>query len=149
MIRVATSGGFDPFPHMGHRQGFKKMKTMGDRLIVIVNNDDFLIRKRGFVITPLVERIDAIASLKSVDEVVVSTDTDDLVCETLKVIRPDIFAKSGDTWNKGNMPTRMIETCKEIGCNIVFVARQDYPWHSSDIIDTIIRKEKHNGKRSP
>lgn len=137
MIRVATSGGYDPFPHVGHIRGFEKMKALGGRLIVIINNDDFLIRKRGFVITPLADRVKQVASLKPVDEVVVSRDTDDLVCETLRLVRPNIFAKSGDTWNEDNMPTEMVKTCKEIGCKIVLGLAQDYPWHSTDFIERI------------
>lgn len=138
-VVVATSGGYDPFPHCGHIRGFEAMKALGDRLVVIVNNDNFLIRKRGFVCTPLKERMEQIKALRVVDEVIAGIDTDDLVCETLRLVKPNIFAKSGDTWDKSNMPKAMIETCKEIGCKIVTSLAMNYPWHSSDTIEKIRR----------
>jgi len=119
LIRVAVSGGFDPFPHIGHLAHFKLARELGDYLIVIVNSDEFLVRKKGTVHTPLSERLELVKAMRYVDEVVASIDHDQTVAETLRLIRPDVFAKGGDR-TSDNMPAREIETCKEIGCKIVY-----------------------------
>jgi cytidyltransferase-like protein len=136
---VCTSGGYDPFPHVGHVAGFYEMKKLGHKLVVIVNNDSFLRRKHGVCYTPMKERMQQISALKPVDEVVGSIDTDDLVCETLKLVNPDIFAKSGDDWNIHNIPHRVVLTCDAINCEIVTGLAIGYPQHNSDIVRRIAR----------
>jgi len=119
LVRVAVSGGFDPFPHVGHLAHFKLAKELGDHLTVIVNSDEFLVRKKGVAHTPLVERLEQVKALRYVDEVVVSIDQDQTVAETLRLVKPDIFAKGGDR-TPDNMPTNELDVCKEIGCEIVY-----------------------------
>jgi D-beta-D-heptose 7-phosphate kinase/D-beta-D-heptose 1-phosphate adenosyltransferase len=81
-----VSGGFDPV-HVGHIELFEKAKSMADDLCVIVNDDAFLERKKGKPFMPLNERIKIIESLKPVDIVIESADTDDTVCNTLEWVR--------------------------------------------------------------
>ena len=119
LIKVVVSGGFDPFCHAGHRAHFKLAKELGDYLIVIVNTDEFLMRKKGMVGVPLAERIGAIADLRYVDEVVVSIDTDQTVAETLRLVHPSIFAKGGDR-TPNNMPQKELDVCRELGIEIVY-----------------------------
>lgn len=117
-ITVAASGGFDP-PHFGHIQYLELSKQLAGedgKLVVIVNTDDFLIRKKGYAFMPLDERVGIIKALRCVDEVVVCIDKDQSVCETLKAIRPNIFSKGGDK-NSSNIPEA--EVCKELGIQIV------------------------------
>ena len=75
---------------------FELAKTLGDELIVIVNSDDFLMRKKGKVDTPLQGRVRLIKGLEIVDKVIVSIDKDSEVVETLRLIKPDIFVNGGD-----------------------------------------------------
>ena len=118
-IIVVVSGGFDPFPHSGHIAHMRLAKTLGDYLIAIVNSDEFLMNKKGMVNTPLVDRLEQVKAIKYVDEVVVSIDKDQTVAETLKLIKPQIFAKGGDRVPE-TMPVEELEACKEIGCQIVY-----------------------------
>lgn len=113
---VCVSGGFSPI-HIGHIRYFKDAKKLGDKLIVILNTDEFLKTKRGVVFIPYQERKEIIESIKYVDKVVRCIDKDQSVCKTLKSLKPDIFAKGGDR-TLGNIPERAI--CEELGIEMVF-----------------------------
>jgi len=65
-IVVATSGGFDPM-HVGHLRCIQGAADLGDILVVIVNSDGFLNRKKGFTFMPHEERMEIIAGLAGVD----------------------------------------------------------------------------------
>ena len=75
MSTVIISGGFDPV-HIGHLRMMIEAKKLGERLIVILNNDDFLINKKGFAFMPQEERSEIIKGFECVDEVVISIDQD-------------------------------------------------------------------------
>ena len=98
-IVVAVSGGFDPL-HIGHVRMFQEATKAGDKLIVIVNNDHWLRKKKGKEFMPEEERAEVIKALGCVDEVILtkhSENPQDLsVCESLREIKPDIFANGGD-----------------------------------------------------
>ena len=116
-VIVAVSGYFDPL-HIGHLEYFGKAKSLGDVLVVIVNNDEQLRKKRN-VSEPFMkqeDRIDLIESISFIDKVVLSIDKDSSVCETLKLLKPDIFAKGGDVFF-GKVPETDI--CKELGIKMV------------------------------
>lgn len=119
-IVVAVSGGFDPV-HVGHVRLFHEAKKLGDKLVVILNNDNWLKKKKGYVFMPQEERKEIIEVLRWVDEVVITShpkNPEDMsVCAELKKIRPDIFANGGDRTAK-NIPE--IPLCKEIGCKMIF-----------------------------
>ena len=92
---VVVSGFFDPL-RISHIEYFKLSKNLGDKLIVILNNDEQIVLKKGKVFMPLEERKKIIEALRNVDEVFVSIDEDDSVCKSLEAIRPHIFAKGGN-----------------------------------------------------
>jgi cytidyltransferase-like protein len=118
-IVVAVSGGFDPV-HIGHVRMFNEAKKLGHKLVVILNNDHWLRLKKGYVFMTETERKEIIESFSSVDEVVISSHTENTtdisICNDLKKIRPHIFAKGGDR-HSGNIPETPV--CNEIGCTIV------------------------------
>jgi D-beta-D-heptose 7-phosphate kinase/D-beta-D-heptose 1-phosphate adenosyltransferase len=120
---VAVSGYFDP-PTPAHLKYFKAAKALGDVLVVILNNDKQLQQKRfgtsleGKIRYPFNDRAHLINDNKYVDFVVKSVDIDNGIGETIKLIRPHIFAKGGDR-NTSNIPKQELEVCKEIGCEIV------------------------------
>ena len=66
---VVVSGGFDPV-HSGHIAYFKAAKELGDKLIVALNSDDWLVNKKGKFFMPFEERSIIIKNLKMVDEVI-------------------------------------------------------------------------------
>lgn len=94
-IIVAASGYFDPI-HIGHIEYLEKAKKLGTKLIVILNTDEQAILKKGYVFMPLEERKKIVESLRFVDEIFISIDTDKSVCKSLEAIKPNIFAKGGD-----------------------------------------------------
>lgn len=119
-IIVAVSGGFDPL-HIGHVRLFKEAKKLGDKLIVILNNDNWLIAKKGYVFMSQKERKEILKAIKYVDEVILTNHPkkpkDMSVCAELLKIKPDIFANGGDR-NKNNIPE--VDICRAIGCKMVF-----------------------------
>ncbi|MEM4259214.1 MAG: adenylyltransferase/cytidyltransferase family protein [Candidatus Pacearchaeota archaeon] len=114
-IIVAASGYFDPL-HVGHVEYLKKAKELGTKLIVIVNNTEQAILKKGFEFMPLIERAEIIKALSFVDEVFISIDKDRSVSKSLEKIKPHIFAKGGDR-SVGEIPETAI--CKELGIKII------------------------------
>ena len=112
---VVASGYFDPL-HKGHLEYLQEAKKLGDRLIVIVNNDVQTALKKGKSFIPQDQRVAIIKSLSFVDEVFLSIDTDASVCKSLSVLRPDIFAKGGDR-NVGEIPEGQI--CRDLGIKLV------------------------------
>ncbi len=95
LINVAVSGYFDPI-HVGHLDYLKLAKQLGDRLIVIVNNNHQCTLKKGKPFMDELDRVRILESLSIVDEVFLSIDSDRSVCKSLEEIKPDIFANGGD-----------------------------------------------------
>lgn len=121
-IIVAVSGGFDPL-HIGHTRMFMEARKLGDELVIILNNDNWLKKKKGFVFMPERERKELIKHIKWVDDVIITkhkcNDSDMSVCRELRQIKPDIFANGGDR-KKNNIPE--IAICSELGIKMVFNA---------------------------
>lgn len=117
---VAVSGGFDPV-HIGHVRLFEEAKALGAKLIVILNNDNWLMKKKGFVFMPENERAEVIAALRVVDEVILTKHGPDpidmSVCSELRELGPNIFANGGDR-KLDNVPE--VAVCDELGCEMVF-----------------------------
>lgn len=116
---IAVSGGFDPL-HVGHLKMFvsaKKLVGQKGRLIVFVNSDYFLSKKKGRPFMSQRDRLLLIKSVRFVDKVYSVVDKDMTVCKTLLKHRPDIFANGGDR-NKGNIPE--YDTCRELGIEMLF-----------------------------
>ena len=105
---VLITGGFDPL-HSGHIAYFKAAKTLGDMLIVGLNSDDWLVRKKGAAFMPWNERLCIINNLSMVDEVYTFADDDGSAKHFIQQARahyPDaelIFANGGDR-TKDNIP---------------------------------------------
>ena len=108
---VLVTGGFDPL-HSGHIAYFHAAKKLGDHLIVGVNSDTWLTRKKGRPFMPIWERTSIIQALKIVDSVVFFDDAADadgsakhFIRETLDIFPNDeiIFANGGDR-TKENIP---------------------------------------------
>ena len=130
-IVVAVSGGFDPV-HAGHIQLFEEAKQLGDKLVVILNNDNWLKKKKGFVFITAKERKKIVESIKWVDRVVVSrhgpNPKDMSINKELKKIRPNIFANGGDR-TRNNIPE--VAVCNKINCKMVFNVGRDGKVQSS------------------
>lgn len=112
-----VSGYFDPI-HIGHIEYFKLSKQNADKLMVIVNNDEQSILKKGKHFMPVDERIKIIEELKCVDYVVKSIDTDKTVCKTLEILepRPTFFCNGGDQ-NNNSIPE--VDICNKLGITLL------------------------------
>ncbi len=129
---VATSGGFAPI-HIGHLRCIQESAEIGDCLVVIVNGDGFLTRKKGIVFMSHAERMEIVDGLKGVDYVVGWDDGSQTVVGALELIRPDFFAKGGDRSTAQAVPE--FDVCEKIGCKVVFgVGGSDKIQSSSDLI---------------
>ena len=115
MIIVATSGYFDTL-HVGHLECLELARKLGDKLIVRVNSDLQAKLKKGKSFMSEKDRVRIISALKCVDEVLLSIDKDTTQCETLKYLRPNIFAKGGDRMI-GEIPESKI--CNDLGIEII------------------------------
>jgi len=115
MKRVAVSGYFDPI-HIGHLEYLKLAKELGDKLVVIVNNNDQCVLKKGKPFMDELDRVEIIKSLEMVDEVFLSIDKDKTVCASLEEIKPDIFANGGDR-STGEIPESSI--CKKYNIEMI------------------------------
>lgn len=105
---VVVSGGFDPI-HSGHIAMFEEAKKLGDILVVALNSDAWLTRKKGRPFMPWTERAGVIGAMSVVDCVIDFNDDDDTACDALNLVLgswPDskiIFANGGDR-GKDNIP---------------------------------------------
>ncbi len=134
---VAVSGGFDPL-HIGHVRMFEEAKKQGDYLVVIVNGDDFLLKKKGFIFMSQKERSELIEKYSFVDEVYLLNpkDKDDMtVCEALENIKPQVFANGGDRFSD-NIPEAVL--CKKLGIETVFNIGGGKIQSSSDMLKNAI-----------
>ncbi len=110
-VVVAVSGYYDPF-HVGHLENFELAKALGDKLIVILNNDKQAVLKKGKSFMSQEDRKKLIEALSIVDEVFLSIDEDPTVCKSLAEVKPNIFAQGGDR-HFGEVPEATI--CNELG----------------------------------
>jgi cytidyltransferase-like protein len=140
---VAVSGGFDPI-HVGHLRMMQEAAKHG-KLTVIINSDAWLRRKKGYIFMPWEERAELISALACVDNVIQAKDDDRTVCETLKELRPDIFANGGDRRGNTTPETRL---CKELDIELMWSVGGGKIRSSSDLVKEIsMKKSKLDRKR--
>ena len=150
---MAVSGGFDPV-HAGHIEMIKEAKALGDKLIVIINNDNWLKKKKGFAFMEEKERKAIIEAIRYVDEVVITSHpqnpTDMSVSRELEKLKPHVFANGGDRDEKNAAdPTSSlyhdIQTCKRLGIEMVFnVGHSGKIQSSSELVKRV--KQAHPDK---
>lgn len=102
-IIVLVTGGFDPL-HSGHIEYFKSAKQLGNKLVVGINSDEWLTRKKGRPFMSMQERIAVIKELECVDQVISFDDSDNSACDAIyKTMATNtgkiIFANGGDRTN--------------------------------------------------
>jgi cytidyltransferase-like protein len=98
---VIVTGGFDPL-HSGHISYFKAARELGDILVVGVNSDAWLRRKKGQEFMPYKERAAIVRNIVGVDFVIDFNDTDGSAKHAIQMVRSSypqdriIFANGGD-----------------------------------------------------
>ena len=113
---VMVSGGFDPI-HVGHVRMIQEAARHGDGLYVVLNSDDWLLRKKGYIFMPFEERAEIINAISGVTAVLPVDDSDNTVCEALRRIKPDCFANGGDRTNKN---TPEMQVCEELDIEMIW-----------------------------
>jgi len=148
---VMVSGGFDPI-HPGHTRLFKEAKKLGDELVVVINNDHWIRKKKGHGFMSAKDRAEIISSFKHVDHVVISKhkkDTNDMsVCKEIYRLRPDIFANGGDRNKKDAKDPKSslykdVDMCKKLGVKMIFnVGRGGKIRSSSELLKDYVRRNQ-------
>ena len=120
---VIASGYFSPL-HCGHLDYLEAGASLGERLIVIVNNDLQQKKKKGKVILPQQDRLRIVKALSIVDEACVAIDDDSSVKKTIESIALKnqqfslMFANGGDRNQPSDIPE--VDVCKEHKIQLIF-----------------------------
>ena len=135
---VMVAGGFDPI-HVGHIQMILDAATHGD-VIVAVNSDDWLFRKKGYNFMGFTERREILMAVKGVIAVVPVNDDDGTVCTALIEHAPTYFANGGDRTSK-NTPEKMV--CEEMGIEMLWNMGGQKIQSSSTLVERADREKKN------
>ena len=143
MKKVVVSGGFDPV-HIGHLRLFIQARKLGDHLTVILNSDNFLLNKKGFLFMPIEERKEILMGFASVDKVIESIDEDNTVVKSIEKLAKenaiDIFANGGDRKNIKDIPE--YEICKKHAIEMIFDIGGGKIQSSSDLVNPFLNHEE-------
>jgi len=127
---IAVSGGFDPI-HRGHVRMIREAAKLGD-VVVILNSDDWLLRKKDYKFMDFAERSYIAGCIKGVTLTSGVDDTDGTVCEALRRIKPDIFANGGDRYDTN---TPEMDVCKELRIEMLWNIGGGKEQSSSSLVD--------------
>ena len=132
---VIATGGFDPI-HSGHIAYLNAARKLGDSLMVGLNSDAWLERKKGRAFMPFLERENILMNIKAVDTVYGFDDRDGSACQLLEWVKQQfpyaelVFANGGDR-TAVNIPEMSVE-----GVEFVFgVGGEDKANSSSWILE--------------
>jgi cytidyltransferase-like protein len=136
-----VSGYFNPL-HVGHLRMMEAARALTGYLVVIVNNDDQQMIKKGKIIVPLRDRMEVVLALRVTDEAIAAVDDDSTVKRTLRVIRekyPDaqlIFANGGDRSSAAKISEA--DVCAELGIELRFGVGGEDKADSSTRINAVL-----------
>lgn len=133
---VCVSGGMDPI-HVGHVRMILEASKFGD-VVVILNSDQWLLRKKGFSFMPWEERAEILRAIRGVVDVVRVNDEDGTVCEALRRIKPDYFANGGDRKNEN---TPEVSLCLELDIKMLWCIGGGKIQSSSDLVSLASKRE--------
>ena len=124
-----TSGGFDPM-HIGHLrciQGTLALAKDVDKyslpnlpiVCILVNDDSFLVKKKGYAFMPLTERMEIIQAVAPGAHIApwIQSGDDSTVIEAIRKVKPTYFTKGGDRFDATTIPEWPI--CQKVGCEII------------------------------
>lgn len=133
---VCVSGGMDPI-HVGHVRMILEASKFGD-VVVILNSDQWLLRKKGFSFMPWEERAEILRAIRGVVDVVRVNDEDGTVCEALRRIKPDYFANGGDRKNEN---TPEVSLCLELDIKMLWCVGGEKIQSSSELVSLASKRE--------
>ena len=126
---IMVSGGFDPV-HVGHVRMILEASKQGS-VVVVINSDDWLMRKKGYVFMPWQERAEIISAIRGVKSVEEVEDMDNTVCEAILRCKPDIFANGGDR-KDNNTPE--VTLCEYLDIDLMWNVGGGKIQSSSDLV---------------
>ena len=136
-LLVLATGGFDPL-HTGHIRLFKEAKILGDRLMVGLNSDAWLIRKKNKFFMSFEERFEILSSIKYIDSVCEFDDSDDTAVNLISKINQSFanqyvvfFGNGGD---RNNETTPEVEYCLKNKIELIWNLGGDKIQSSSDLL---------------
>lgn len=133
---ILLSGGFDPL-HSGHIAMMRDAYTYGEdgcNVIIALNSDAWLMRKKGYIFQPFDERKMILENNRWVDKVIAVDDTDGTVCQAIKILKPDYFGNGGDRTDK-NTPEKQL--CEELGIELVWNLGGGKTQSSSELVNKV------------
>jgi cytidyltransferase-like protein len=143
-MRIVICSGYMNPVHVGHIDFLEAAKQLGNRLIVIVNNDKQVVLKGSKAFMSEEERCRIVSSLRCVDECVLSIDDDKTVLSTLKKIyakyETDVFVDSitfanGGDRHVGNSPEE--DYCKSVGIRTEYGVGGEKTQSSSSLLESV------------
>jgi glycerol-3-phosphate cytidylyltransferase-like family protein len=112
-------------------------------VLVIINSDEWLERKKGYIFMPYKERAEIMGNIKGVRLVTSVDDSDGTVCQALRRHKPDAFANGGDRKTEN---TPEMDVCEELGIQMMWaMGGNDKPQSSSWLVNKL--RESNNGPR--
>ena len=149
---VVLSGGFDPM-HVGHLRMIQESAKMAQIVVVGVNSDEWLMRKKGYVFMPCEERLEMVQGTRGVSKAMEFDDNENSACDLLRRVRalwPDFkvaFANGGDR-TSDNIPE--IPVAEELGVHLIWGVGGGKVQSSSDLVGSHPRfaSLKEKGKES-
>ena len=120
---IIVSGGFDPV-HKGHIRMFREAANLGHQVIIGLNSDDWLTRKKGKPFMKWEDRAEILESCKFITQVLSMDDSDDTASDIIKQVANlyknqdmNIYFANGGDRKKGNVPE--LDVCKDL--NVVML----------------------------
>ena len=137
---IVLSGGFDPM-HVGHLRMIQESAKMAEIVIVGVNSDEWLMRKKGYIFMPHSERVEMVQGTRGVSKAMAFDDDDNSACDLLHRVRalwPNFkvaFANGGDR-TSDNIPE--IPVAKELCVHLIWGVGGGKVQSSSDLVDGLV-----------
>ena len=119
---IIVSGGFDPV-HKGHIRMFREAANLGANVIIGLNSDDWLTRKKGKPFMEWEERAEILESCKFVSQVMSMDDSDDTANDIIKQVSKkyegyNIYFANGGDRGKGNVPE--LDVCRDLNVTMLW-----------------------------
>jgi cytidyltransferase-like protein len=141
---IILSGGFDP-PHVGHVRMIRHASDLASVVIVGVNSDEWLMRKKGYVFMPWEERSEMMASIRGVGEAVRFDDSDKTANDLIMKVRkqfPNARLAFGNGGDRTNENTPEMQTCSKLSVEMIWgIGGEDKAQSSSTLVENARKNE--------
>tara|TARA_Y100000114_G_scaffold127732_1_gene124508 strand:+ start:584 stop:1042 length:459 start_codon:yes stop_codon:yes gene_type:complete len=121
---IIMSGGFDPV-HKGHLRMFREASWLGHQIIIGLNSDDWLTRKKGKPFMDFKERKEILEGFKYINQVLAFDDKDETandiikqICSLYRNFDVNIYFANGGDRTSDNVPE--MKVCDELGVEMIW-----------------------------